>query len=754
MIRTRNTLVALFVTVLCMFTAIVIVAPSTFAGGGVGDGGGAGNCSTCGGPSTNNGYGWYKFSSAAGTEAPSGMRNGQNWAAVQATCRNTGNDSVIGFAILQGSGGPGNSIIFNYVIGDFNKYFDYKGDDGGNWITHEMAAAYYNNIPASAKAGYTWGSNVAWFCYNFANQWSVRGDSYIQKGAANIGAATKSQITASPGDRLNWYHDLRNTGPQNMDKQIYYNIEKTGFTNGWTGNANPQGWASGTNNALFVTVYATKGSPYATYDVTQNDVGNTLCQRINWQAIAWNNGGVGSSNYACAYVSFNYTLTPEITNISDNAMIESASGNIPVQAMVTNSGSTKSHANIEWQISEVKYAPGATLNNKNGGVNAANPCAYFSGNKQCSAVSSGTEGAGYARNQAKSYATNGNLGDEPVGTRLCYAMSVKRNSSTSTDWRHSKLYCLVVGKKPKIQVYGGDLVVGRGYNSSGTKISANVTTSTSQKTGTYYGSWAEYGILASGKVTGMASASGYAGGVGSNMLCNSLSILTFANASNPVTPTCNDNNIGRYSLTTASQLDAVATRFVPTGGAPTLTGNVSVTNLNSNTVYKGSGTINLSATSPLQKGKWVVINAPSADVRITSDLIYTNAALNKVSDIPQLVIIARNIVIADNVSNVDAWLFAKGTGATDGILNTCDSGVVEPVKLTSSVCNTRLTINGPVIANHLYLYRTAGSDTGADSGDPAEVFNLRPDAYMWASTFSGTDTKARTVMVTELPPRF
>jgi len=760
MSRYRNIIFALTFAVLGIFSAAILITPAVSAqGGGVGGGGGAGGCTSCGGASTDNGYGWYKFSSGAGAGGPVRIKDDPTpWSSVQSFCRDSGNDSIIAFIILQGSGGPGNSVSYKYQTSEFNKYYDYKGDDGGDWVSHELANAYYNNVPASAKVGYTWGTNVAWFCYNFANQWNINGQSYIQNGkVANRNAAVGGQILALPGERLNWYHDLRNVGPQTMDKAIYYNIGKVGFSNGWNGNADPQGWVSGGVNALFVTAYATYGSPYTLYDVTQSDVGNNLCQRINWQALSWNNGGVGSSGYACAYIPYSYALVPEISNITDDSMIEGGAGAVPVQARVTNTGATKSHTNIQWQITQVKYKPGVAQNNKNGGISASNPCAYFTGNQQCGVTSSGsgTEAGGYGYRATTGYSASGNLGDEPVGTRLCFAMSIKRNSSDSTDWRHSKLYCLVVGKKPKVQVFGGDLIVGRGYTAAGAKISANVVTSASQKDGTYYGSWSEYAILPSGFVTSMASGSGFAGGVATRNLCSSLSLLTFANASNPTTPTCDNTKIGKYSLTSPSQLDGIAARFTPPAGASVLNGDVKVEDLAARTIYSGSGTINLTAGAgyEIPAGKWVVINAPGADVRISNNIKYTSAALTKASDIPQLVIIARNIVIADTVTNVDSWLFAKGTGA-NGIVNTCDSPVIEPVKLTSTVCDAPLTINGPVISNHLLLYRTAGSGTGAASGDPAEVFNLRPDAYMWASTFAGDDSKARTVMTTELPPRF
>jgi hypothetical protein len=253
----------------------------------------------------------------------------------------------------------------------------------------------------------------------------------------------------------------------------------------------------------------------------------------------------------------------------------------------------------------------------------------------------------------------------------------------------------------------------------------------------------------------MASGSGFAGveGAGTNNLCGALSLLTFANSTNATSPSCSNANIGRYSLSTSSQLAAITRHFAVTGGAANQSGNVNVNNLASGTVYPGSGTINLSSSADMPAGKWVVINAPNANVNITGDLRYTNDSLSRARDIPQLVIIARNISIEDDVEQVDAWLLAGGTGV-NGSVRTCTAGVSLPSQLTSEVCNRRLTVNGPVIANHIYLYRTAGSGVGSASGDPAEVFNLRPDAYIWASNFSGNNSKARTVHQTELPPRF
>jgi len=456
---------------------------------------------------------------------------------------------------------------------------------------------------------------------------------------------------------------------------------------------------------------------------------------------------------------YKYSLTPSITNLTpglNGQITTSGSGARNINGSVTNNGPTISKPDANWQLTELIYRPGASIPSRSAGSSTQSPCQYFkaTSNYSCiesgpgSTVTGGVESSGYAYPNSNSYTRSSTIGTEDVGTRICYAMSVQPRADDSTNWEHSGLYCYLIAKKPKVQIYGSDLrAIGAGKG--------NVTTSTGRFNGSSYGSWSEYGIFASGKVDAMASGSGYAGGVSSTNLCTSLSLLTFANATNPASPTCDATKIGGYKGPSTSSVDALISRFVVTSGAPNITGTKDIQTLASNTVYPGSGTISLTSTGTVPKGKWVVINAPSATVRITQDIRYDTGVFSSPADIPQLVIIARNIIITDNVTNVDAWLVTKSTTATDGIVNTCDApGITEPVKLTAGVCNAKLTVNGPVYASHLLLYRTGGTgNTAATAGDPAEVFNLRPDAYMWASALPGGNV-ARTVMTTELPPRF
>jgi hypothetical protein len=272
-----------------------------------------------------------------------------------------------------------------------------------------------------------------------------------------------------------------------------------------------------------------------------------------------------------------------------------------------------------------------------------------------------------------------------------------------------------------------------------------------------YGSWVEYAILASGTSKTMASASalnnGVSGAPWSGTNCNVVN-ETFTNAGSSG---CNGTTpIGSYN--TLSALPDVSSAFKSTASLPASSAASPIdVNTLATGVYSGSGAIYLRPTT--LSGRWVVINAPSATVYIVGSgkLQYTTATLNSVNDMPQLVIIANTINIAGGVTQVDAWLIARpataNTAAPNGSIYTC-SDVSSATNLNSSVCNNALVVNGPVSAQHLFLYRTAGAGTGGNIGDPAEVFNLRPDAYMWAYQRASSSNQVSTMQTKELPPRF
>jgi uncharacterized repeat protein (TIGR02543 family) len=327
--------------------------------------------------------------------------------------------------------------------------------------------------------------------------------------------------------------------------------------------------------------------------------------------------------------------------------------------------------------------------------------------------------------------------DFDVGTELCYTLRVRPHATgtPADEWETSDPACVTIGKKPKTQIWGGDL-----------NVRGDVITSTSVKSSRTFGSWAEYGIVASGGISGAASGAAFAGPglAGVTSACN-YSTLSFANTSGT---TCGLPVVSIGSYTNASDIPDVNGSF-PNTRLPlvgNLGGNVSPASLSNGTYNAGDITL---TGSNLPAGKSVVIKS-TGTVRIAENQTYRSDGYTNINQLPQLVIIARNIIINSDVTTVDAWLVANA-GDGSGSIHTCNASMSA---LTSSICNQPLVVNGPVMTDNLYLLRTAGSGTGAASGDPAEVFNMRADVYLWAFSQASSGSRIHSVYITELPPRF
>lgn len=763
--------------VFALVAAVLFSTPSFAQSGGGSSGDGSGCKGVVAGQSVNmwcavNGAGWYLYSvDSAGPSA--GFRDKSiTWSYVSQLCRGLGADTVVTYIIR-------NSKQNTWKSYNFGANGTTNNQSGTGWVSNANAYDRFQN--RLGGSGLNWGVNVGWFCYADQSKWDVISYSGVKKAPNTItnvdSGWSGGTISAAPGETVYWKHTLQ-AGNARIDKRVDWALEGSGFPASF--GINNTGYILPASNVTPWQVFARMGqypganSSYTVFTVGQAQVGGTLCQNIAWNPISWNVGGWGRSTRACATVPYDYTLTPTINssisgNMTSGTNIGAVSGNI------NNSGPTKSRDNTIWQLTRMYVPPSSAIPGdtpgNNGTVNSTAPCAtaplgdvryngnfFATGGSDCASLQ---RGAGSIPVNGVGVNIASFIIDEtkPVGTRVCFALSVADRSSGDSRWAHSEPRCITISKNPKVQTLGGDLVVGRGYNTSGAKIISNVVTGTNSlvSNGKTYGSWSQYGIVASGRITGMASAAGFAGGATSGNLCLSLSLLSPANVRAGSTPTCDVAQIGQYSLASASPGQALSGQFVASGG--TLSGAVNITNIGKRTVYSGNGsTIQLSASAPLGGGEWIVINAPTSDVRITSNLTYTNASISNVAQLPQLIIIARNIYIVGDgpsaVSRIDGWLVAAGTGS-HGAINTCDAiPTGNPTTLNSTRCNARLQVNGPTIANHLYLYRTAGADTGAESGDPAEVFNLRPDAFMWLSNYQVGAGKARTVLSNELPPRY
>lgn len=441
-----------------------------------------------------------------------------------------------------------------------------------------------------------------------------------------------------------------------------------------------------------------------------------------------------------------YSLTPHVDEISP-AEIEPGS-KMTVRTSVDNDGDNASGP-TQWEITKMVVQPGqqAPHENENGTTSSTAPCEsgggaasgnYFqNGATTCQNVAKGTGSfnPGSPAQNLKPSASDVDVGDLPVGTRICFALSVQPRSNASGDWAHSRPICTVVGKKPKVQIWGNDLAVRGEIETSTTRKDVDGQTKT-------FGSWVEYGVFAVGAIDRFASGAGLNNQTSNNQA--DWSKFTFANV--------DDSGASAFGQFTSAAnfrpLSNAASFFnslpnkSPVGSGSADAGSLTF-DTGSAVQVRTAGNVTITGGT-IPRGKSAVVVA-TGTVTITGNITYTDDILNTVRDIPQVVIIANDIRIQDSVSRIDAWLVANGT------INTCFNFTGN---LTSEKCNTLLEVNGPVVTNRLLLNRTAGSGPDDESDDPAERFNLRPDAFLWARLQATGNNKAQTVYTVELPPRF
>lgn len=444
-----------------------------------------------------------------------------------------------------------------------------------------------------------------------------------------------------------------------------------------------------------------------------------------WIGVSEFNGVQFQIPFDSAYQKVNcegtdYKLSPNLT--IGATIVTPDSPYVNVQSWVTNTGSTSSASDEDWSVTRFIVPPGGNLANP--GVKGSPPCSQFVGYSSCVTVPKGGWSAtGYRFNVGTTNLTN--APDDTVstslqpGTKICYALSVSKQSSSDPVWAHSVAQCATVIQIPFTYVKGSDLRVGSTFNGSG-NLNA-MTKGFVRQTGA---TWGEYGVLAPGDVNGVASKAGAI--TGSSSPQSAWSKATFANT----------GSYGHY--TSAANMGAI----------PNIANYLASTSL-PGVSYLSTGSTSIGAQfgapGPYDAGdfKGVAILRSSGTVTIDRDIKYTTGTLTGSDQLPQLIIIANNINIVGGVRQVDAWLFTNGT------LNTCSD--VTQSNLRTTNCNQSLHINGPIMAGQLLLNRTYYDSTKAEA---AEILNLRGDAYLWASNASKTDANWYTTYTTDLPPRY
>lgn len=444
-------------------------------------------------------------------------------------------------------------------------------------------------------------------------------------------------------------------------------------------------------------------------------------------------------------------------------------------------------------------------------------CSYFGGT-QCGTIGISNTGGNWKNAQGRyngwtwsMSATYNVPNNTDIGSKYCVAIGMTVASSHAdpdaqtvsgwqvgsignTNWRVS-LSCRTIAKKPNFQAWNANLYTQEGADTTIASKYEDAALGTNSSPNRIFGSWEEYLLISKNSISGLASgaALGYEGSTmritGGHAPTSSFCDLSHMSISNE---NCNYVGFSRISIGTGN-ISRIATRYNPSSMEVNSGENINVASARqlSNTatggrtgeyiMTSGNGVINSTiirgANSPV-----LVIRVPGT-LTINSNICYGSGSCNgysnylalgdrnsqrfsSISEIPQVIIIASQINISENVTQLDAWLIALGT---PGTVNTCYQ--FNKGSSSSDTCSKTLIVNGPTITNHLLLNRTAGAYTRSTFGQndrpgaennltddgsmtPAEIFNYRPDTLLWGYQQSQNFSQATVTYSRELSPRY
>jgi len=540
------------------------------------------------------------------------------------------------------------------------------------------------------------------------------------------------------------------------------------------------------------------------------ETGKTLTQKLEWGTRETTSAASGSvrnvtvlgapdsSTSATVNVPYNYVLdpkiepTPEVVYVDETITVRTGTNtNTRVNDPVTDQPySTKTKPSVYEIISFVAVPDSNKPAGYGDTTNTIDPyltngselqtCDYYTPGMSllpgtgCNLVARGTDTfnksgsvTGYYENLP---VASVNIGDMPVGTKYCIALSMwpydshngalastgEANDPSLNDntgegyWIHTPPRCFDIAKKPNLQVWAnGVFSKGAIRTSQSTKnIGGSIRT---------FGSWSEYHTIGLKDITrfGTGAAFGYEknnGGDYINALPGGLVDTTDPCAYSKSTITnANCNALGNANISplgATNVISGILARYTSPGGTQIAGDSTSLSGLDGQYSTSSSITINYSS---VPRGKTIAIYS-SGTVTIAGNIVYENGPYSDPADLPQVLIIAKEIRISPEVTNIDAWLISGQTNGGSGIVDTCYGHDVGT--MSASDCTNQLVINGPVFANTLITNRTHGAGTGYQSIIPGEIFNLRPDTFIWAGAQATKTKQANVTHVRILPPRF
>lgn len=536
------------------------------------------------------------------------------------------------------------------------------------------------------------------------------------------GNSTVSAATAIPGSVVTFRHYVHNNGPSTAN--IGWGAYRTSPAAGTVATGGATAYASGqtknvNNNNFTIPAAATAGTQY--------------CQRVGWTPLNSTTGGYGYGTAVCTRVVYDYTLTPSVTvNPATTAMVGTP---VTFTHTVSNVGTRTNTTNMG--IRQIIIPPGVPFPAGKAARAGASCATYTGGNPliQClsgPAIASTTFGP----NETRTVATEAGVSTSAYapGTQVCRTLYVNSyTEAPAPNIYDSVVTCTVISKAPYLAIVGSDASAGGSttapYTGTGGFYGYNTATSG-------FGSFGEYAVLATGPIADFSTAGRIDAG--------NYRTLMFAN-----TPIGTSGN-----FQTTHRITDYVSRLQARGSAGSVAPNVLTLGGGSQDYREPfAGDISLSSANPLAAGRKYLIFAPGRNVTITSNIEYA-ASAGSFAAAPSVIIVANNIQIQSNVSRVDAVLYAVNaisTCAEAGQTRATLPSPATPISVGGACELNQLKINGAAIGRTLYTPRVNG---GANASQPpAEVFVLRPEAFLEPYESNLTSMILKTDVETELPPR-
>ncbi len=342
-----------------------------------------------------------------------------------------------------------------------------------------------------------------------------------------------------------------------------------------------------------------------------------------------------------------------------------------------------------------------------------------------------------------------------AGQTICRSLFV--NPSTRGGVEQGNEACVAVVSLPYVKVFGGDTLAGAAFSGVSGSTCTNPNDSNAQIVAwndegvaspyNYAGAGAQYAALALNKIIDFASNQNGAGG-------GAPKSLAFANtgASGSVFG-------GTFGAMNSCILDYYDTP--PATSATSISGAVNVSSLTGG-AYSAPGNLELDAGNINPNTRiQIYVNGDLYLAKNGSKTDISYAGSWSVASMPLLeVIVKGDIYIQNSMTSLDGIYIAQPkTSSTGGTIYTCATGQGAAVAPSDTnfynSCNTKLTINGSLVANQLQLLRTSGSLNQSSTGDTAtsnaaaESINYNP--AMWIAQPGGSTT-ATYDSITSLPP--